>query len=524
MNQLKLPKLRKVGSDYKKKQKLLLLGDDIRFQSGISTISRELVIGSVDKYDWVQLGCAIKHPDHGKRINLSESIATESGVPDASMLIYAHAGYGNPDVLREIISYEKPDAIVFITDPRFWGWLFMMEHELRSEYKIPLIYINIWDSYITPLWNAGSYASCDMLYSINKGTKVINSECLRYHNTKFTDLDKLPLTDVLNRVDPNSTNESWVDFDKNADLGVLLKYLPHGSSVKYFYKQTEHSIDWKEFSEFKSNLLNNHKIDFCIFYNSRNIRRKQPGDVILAYKLFCDKLPKEQSKRCCLIMKTHVQDEHGTDLMAVKKAICPKYKVLFNQESVPTNALNWFYNVADVTMFMSSAEGFGLAANESLLCGTPIIAPVTGGLQDQMRFTDENGKWIEFTLDFTTNSRGKYKNHGSWAFPVFPRARQLQGSIPTPYIFDDVCDAEDAADQLFKVYSLTKEDRENRGLEGRDWVLSEESGMSSVSMCSDFKNGLDVLFKVYKPKKRYELIKSETPIDMGDMGIELWKN
>lgn len=498
--QIGLPKLRKVNSQ--KKKKILLLGDDIKYQSGISTISRELVIGSVDKYDWVQLAAAMNHPDHGKKIDLSQDISQETGVHDAYVMQYAHSGYGNPDVLREIISYEKPDAIVFITDPRFWGWLFLMEHELRSQYKIPVVYVNIWDSYITPLWNASAYASCDMLFSINKGTKVVNSECLNYHGTDFTDLDNMEEGQELK--------------------GVLLKYLPHGSTEKYFYKQTPESKDWKEYIQFRDNFVKPHNIDFCVFYNSRNIRRKQPGDVILAYKLFCDKLPKEQAKRCCLLMKTHIIDENGTDLLAVKKAICPKYKVLFNQEQLPTNVLNWFYNMCDVTMFMSSAEGFGLAANESLLCGTPFIAPVTGGLQDQMRFEDETGKWVEFNAEFTTNSRGKYKTHGSWAFPMFPRARQLQGSIPTPYIFDDVCDAEDGAARLLEVYNLTKEDRDKRGLEGRNWVVSEESGMGSVKMCADFKDGLEAIFTAYKPRPRFELLKAGTRKEMGNMGVVLW--
>jgi len=502
LNQINLPKLRKLGSDTQKKKKILLLGDDIRYHSGISTISRELVVGSVDKYDWVQLAAAINHPEHAKKIDLSQDIRNETGVSDASIVLYGHNGYGNPDVLREILHYEKPDVIVFITDPRFWGWLFLMEHEIRAEWKIPLVYINIWDSYITPLWNASAYASCDMLFSINKGTKVVNSECLRWHGTEYTDLDSIE--------------------DGQELKGVLLKYLPHGSTVKYYYKETEESPDWNEYVQFRDNFLKPNDIDFCVFYNSRNIRRKQPGDVILAYKLFCDKLPKEQAKRCCLLMKTHIQDENGTDLMAVKKAICPKYKVLFNQEQLPTNVLNWFYNLSDVTMFMSSAEGFGLAANESLLTGTPIIAPVTGGLQDQMRFEDENGNWLEFNAELSNNTRGQYKNHGRWAFPMFPRARQLQGSVPTPYLFDDVCDAEDGAAMLLEVYNLTKEEREKRGLEGRNWVLSDESGMGSVKMCDGLKNGLETLLTAYKPRSRYEILKVENPPDMGNMGVTLW--
>ena len=55
-----------------------------------------------------------------------------------------------------------------------------------------------------------------------------------------------------------------------------------------------------------------------------------------------------------------------------------------------------------------------------MLTGTPIIANVTGGMQDQMRFVDENGKWFTPSPDVPSNHRGTYKEHGEWAFPVYP--------------------------------------------------------------------------------------------------------
>ena len=47
-------------------------------------------------------------------------------------------------------------------------------------------------------------------------------------------------------------------------------------------------------------------------------------------------------------------------------------------------------------MFMTDNEGWGLGLTESLTAGRMIIAPVQGGMQDQMRFEDENGDWIKF--------------------------------------------------------------------------------------------------------------------------------
>lgn len=459
-------------------------------------MSKEIVVGTVSKYDWVQLGAALNHPEHGKVFDLSQEIAKESGVDDCYVKQYCHNGYGNQDVIREIIMYEKPDALMIFTDPRFFGHVFTMEHELRTQYKIPIIYANIWDNLIFPFWNASAYASIDLLLSINRQTKVINKNVLNYHGSKWIDLDESKV----------SENEKY---------NSLLSYVPHGSSVKYFYKQEPSSPDYQEYKKFENDFKSKHNVDFIVFFNSRNVRRKQPGDVILSFRRFCDQLPPEKAKRCALIMKTAIIDDNGTDLMAVKKAICPKYKVFFNQDMISSQQMNWFYNLSDCTFFMSSAEGFGLAANESLMCGTMIVAPVTGGLQDQMRFEDEDGDWVKVDSTFPTNHRGKYNKCGEWAYPLFPRTRALQGSPLTPYIFDDYCDAVDAADGLRFIYDLGEEERNRRGLSGQFWALHSESGMSSVEMSSRFINSVEELFRTWQPKEKYEtiLINEQKPVE-----------
>ena len=38
------------------KKKILLLSDDLRMSSGVGTMSREFVYGTLHKYDWVQIG------------------------------------------------------------------------------------------------------------------------------------------------------------------------------------------------------------------------------------------------------------------------------------------------------------------------------------------------------------------------------------------------------------------------------------------------------------------------------------
>jgi hypothetical protein len=69
------------------KKKILLLSDDLRMASGIATMSKELVLGTVHKYDWFQVGAAINHPEAGKVLDVSEDIQKNYGIADASVKI-----------------------------------------------------------------------------------------------------------------------------------------------------------------------------------------------------------------------------------------------------------------------------------------------------------------------------------------------------------------------------------------------------------------------------------------------------
>ena len=178
MNQVKLPKLKKMdlNKPFIKKKKILLLSDDLRMHSGIATQTKEFVMGTLHKYDWVQIGGAVQHPEQGKIIEMSEAAQKETGVKDAYLKIYPVSGYGNADVVRHLLAIEKPDAILHFTDPRFWIWLYNMEHELRQ--NIPIMYYNIWDDIPDPLYNTNYYRSSDMLMGISKQTYGINKRIL----------------------------------------------------------------------------------------------------------------------------------------------------------------------------------------------------------------------------------------------------------------------------------------------------------------------------------------------------------
>jgi glycosyltransferase involved in cell wall biosynthesis len=461
------------------RKKILLLCDDIRMTSGISTMAREIVLGTAHHYNWVNVGGAINHPDKGKRFDLNADTNKIAGIEDASVFLYPIDGYGTPELVRQLMQIEKPDAIMMFTDPRYWVWLFQMEHEIRK--KIPMIYLNIWDDLPYPMYNKSFYESCDTLFAISKQTENIN-RCV---------------------LGPELTAEK------------VIKYVPHGINETLFFPITSFHPEYLALQDFKKNMYGDKKYKFNLLYNARNIRRKSVPDLMLAWKIFIDSLTEEQAKECILTMHTQPIDENGTDLPAVQQMLFgndEKYNLAFSNNRQPANVMNLLYNTADAVALISSNEGWGLSLTEGMMCGKPIIATVTGGMQDQMRFEDENGEWIKFTPEFGSNHRGKYKKHGKWAFPVFPSNISLIGSVPTPYIFDDRPDPHDIAARIKEIYTIktsNPEEYDEISKAAHEWIHSKESMMTAANMCRNVIEGIDETFNKWEPRHLFELIPVE---------------
>jgi glycosyltransferase involved in cell wall biosynthesis len=450
------------------KKKILLLSDDLRMTSGIATMSKEFVLGTVDRYDWVQLAAGISHPEAGKIVDLNEDIRKRTGVQDANVKLYPYNSYGDIFFLRKLIKDEKPDAILHFTDPHYWQWLYDNEHEIRQQ--VPILYYHIWDNIPDPLYNRDYYESCDWLGCISKLTYGI-----------------------VNRVGKLTTSNTWKPLE---DWQV--SYVPHGINQDVF-KPIETISD-----EIKKHVYGDKEYNFILFFNNRNIRRKQPADVIYAFRLFCDMLSKEDAEKCMLLMHTSPVDQNGTDLYAVVESVCPDYEVKFINTKVEQTTLNELYNIADCTINIANNEGFGLATAESIMAGTPIIVTVTGGLQDQCGFDFTADDYIEIG---SLHNFGKYDDlpkHGEWVYPVYPSAINLNGSPLTPFIFDDRVNDEEVANSILKIYQMGKQLRKENGQKGREWALEN---LSSEVMCNKMIEGIETTLKNYKPKEKFNLYK-----------------
>lgn len=449
------------------KKKILLLSDDLRMTSGIATMSKEFVLGTVKDYDWVQLASGINHPEAGKIVDLNEDVRKRTGVEDANVKLYPYNSYGDMGILRKLLKEEKPDAILFFTDPHYWMWLFDNEHEIRQ--SVPMLYYHIWDNTPDPRYNRNFYESVDWLGCISKLTYGI-----------------------VHRVGKLEDSNTWKPLED-----WQISYVPHGINPNVFKPVDTISDDIKKY------VYGDKEYEFVLFYNNRNIRRKQPSDVMYSYSLFCDKIGKEKAEKCLLLMHTAPIDQNGTDLYAVKESICPNYNVKFIETKIEQETLNELYNIADCTINIANNEGFGLTTAESIMAGTPIIATVTGGLQDQFGFKFDADDYINIKTLSDKEVYGSIE-HGVWGYPVWPSATNINGSPLTPYIFDDRVNDNEVAEAIYSVYSIGRETRKKNGLAGREWAIKN---LSSEIMCNTLKEGIEGTLKNFKPREKYNIYK-----------------
>ena len=404
-----------------KKIKILTISDHPLMPSGVATQTKYVIesLLKTGKYQVISLGGAIKHQNY-------QPMRTEEFKDDWT--IFPVDGFGDANIIRSILRTEKPDILWFMTDPRFYGWLWSIANEIRP--LVPMVYYHVWDNYPYPTFNRPYYLSNDTVVTISK------------------------LTD---------------DIVRNVAPEVDCHYIPHVVDTDIFTPLPDvevQKLKKENFSQWKED-------KFLVFWNNRNARRKQSGAVIWWFKDFLDKVGKDKA---VLLMHTEPNDPNGPDLQAVINELgLNNGEVLFSMQKTVPQSLNTMYNLADVTVNIADAEGFGLATFESLAAGTPIICTMTGGLQEQV--TD--GKdWFGIGLE--------------------PAAKYVIGSQEVPFIYEDKVSKEQFLEALEKMYNMTKTQREEMGLKGREHVLKNYNKDKLL------KQWDELLTKVYEEKGSWE--------------------
>jgi glycosyltransferase involved in cell wall biosynthesis len=369
------------------KTKILVLSDHPLSPSGVGTQTKYMIEALIKtgRYQFVCLGGAMKHHDY-------TPVTVDPYGKD--FVIVPIDGYGNDETIRSALRKEKPDVLWFMTDPRFYEWLWEIEDEVRA--LVPMVYYHVWDNFPVPMYNKLYYDSTDYVVSISKVTEEIVKTC-----------------------SPDN-------------FGAHISHAVNST----FFKKLKNADDLEKVSAVRENITNNSQ-EFnnprkkIFFWNNRNARRKQSGTLVWWFKEWLDKVGHDKAT---LLMHTDAQDQHGQDLPHIMERLgVTDGQILLSTSKISPQELAAMYNASDYTINISDAEGFGLSTLESLACGTPIIVNMTGGLQEQVT----NGtEWF------------------GWG--IQPSSKTIIGSLQVPYIYEDRIGQADFEKTMNKALKLPK--------------------------------------------------------------------
>jgi glycosyltransferase involved in cell wall biosynthesis len=375
----------------KQKKKILVIADSPLVPSGVGTQTKYMIESMLrtGEFSFVCLAGALQHQDY--RPQKVEPYGED-------WIIYPVDGYGSQNLIREFLRVHKPDLLWFMTDPRFYTWLWDMEDEVRK--NVPMVYYHVWDNYPYPTFNKKYYDANDLVVAISKVTE-----------------------DIVKTVSPD------VDCVR----------ITHAVDTDIFKKRPE--SEWSHIVDQAKT-----KDKFVFFWNNRNARRKQSGTLIFWFNDFLNEVGKDKAT---LIMHTEPFDPHGQDLEAIMRELdLDNGEVLLSTTKMPSEQLSHMYNMADCTINIADAEGFGLGTLESLACETPIIVTMTGGLQEQVTDGEE---WFGVGIE--------------------PTAKAVIGSQDVPFIYEDRIPKEACINAMMEIYSKTPKERAEIGSKGRGHVL-----------------------------------------------------
>ena len=405
-----------------KKIKVLTLSDHPLSPSGVGTQTKYVIEALLKsgKFEVISFGGAVKHEDY--RTMKVDPYGDEWRIIPVD-------GYGTQEMIRSVLRTEKPDILYFMTDPRFYTWLWSIENEIRP--LVPMVYYHVWDNFPAPHFNRNYYLSNDRICAISKVTR-----------------------DIVAEVTPE----------------VTLDYVPHAVDSAIFKPVSPEQI--QIFREKSLQEQDRNKVVF--FWNNRNARRKQSGSLLFWFKKFLDKVGHDKA---CLIMHTNPKDVHGQDLIHISNhlGLNTQNQVLFSTQKVNQGDLSVIYNMVDCTINVSDAEGFGLATLESLSCGTPIIANMTGGLQEQIRSGSD-----------------------LFGIPLFPESKAVIGSQDVPYIYEDRLSEGQVVSALEKMFIMTTEERRELGMKGREHV------MKNYNFETFNKQWVDIMTEIHEQEGSWE--------------------
>lgn len=379
------------------KHKILMISDHPLSTSGVGVQSRFLIHGllATGRYTFKCFGAALKHD------------SLEQVVVNPDFVIKPINGFGDKNMIRQAIMQEKPDALLLFTDPRFFIHIWEIEDEIHQ--VCPIAYNHLWDNPPLPTFNQVLYESTDLI------------NCINY-----------PTYEMVKALLPNRHND--------------VNYVPHAVPPDLYFPMPDANV-----TQARRQLLGDRADHFIALFISRNARRKMPGDILAAWKLFLDRLESTHGHRnASIMMHTDPLDPEGPNLHHIIDMLGITNNVIFSKDRVEFQQMNTLYNVTDVIVNFSSAEGFGLSVLEGKMAGKPVIAMKTGGLTRQVE-DHETGFQFGVGID--------------------PEVSSIVGNQLVPFIYEHLATHQTLANAFMKVYDMGPEERKRIGVMAREHAI-----------------------------------------------------
>jgi len=190
-----------------------------------------------------------------------------------------------------------------------------------------------------------------------------------------------------------------------------------------------------------------------------------------------------------LLLHTDPHDPNGPNLEAILANLnLLNGQIMISKDKYRPDVLAKFYALADCTINIADAEGFGLATLESLSSETPIIVSMTGGLQEQVT---DGENWFGIGIE--------------------PASKAVVGSQDVPYIYEDRVSKKDFLDALIKFTNMPDEGRKALGKAGREHVIKN---YNFTAFIDSWDKVFTSIYKKYGSWEDRKLYKSWELIDL----------
>lgn len=373
------------------------------------------------------------------------------------------------NLVVNLVLKDKPSCLILFDDPK--RFLSFLDHAPFIRSKMPIYFVHLWDTWLVPQPGGGPHFN-------------------------------LPIYENMDGIGCISRQTEWFVhkvFEK-AEFSAKppVTYVGHGSDHTVFRPMPPEDLD-----ETRKFVCGGEDFDYVVLCVNQNQHRKKIPDLIEAWRIFMEGLPEEARKKCALVLKTQINHWEGTDLGAVIRALAPDHNVSILSNFCPDTELAKIYNVADVVVNVSNAEGFGLTLNEGMLCGKCVIANAVGGMVDQLGFqcdwTPEN-----FSKILSQDDNERTLTFGDWAMPLIGQ-RTLIGSAQTPYLYEYAACIEDISHAIHYWWGQCPSERRRRGAEARAYC--EKQGLFGSAFGQAVTRDVNALIQNFTPRPLFEVYK-----------------